>query len=74
MKLIITEKPSVAKSIASALSVTSRADGYFEGGGWFISWCIGHLMGLADAAVYDDLYKKWRYKEGPYFPRRTVTS
>ena len=42
-KLVICEKPSVAKSIASALGVTSRADGYFEGGGWLISWCIGHL-------------------------------
>ena len=48
-KLVICEKPSVAKSIASALGVTSRADGYFEGGGWLISWCIGHLVGLADA-------------------------
>ena len=47
-KLVICEKPSVAKSIASALGVTSRADGYFEGGGWLISWCIGHLVGLAD--------------------------
>ena len=51
-KLVICEKPSVAKSIASALGVTSRADGYFEGGGWLISWCIGHLVGLADAAAY----------------------
>ena len=56
-KLVICEKPSVAKSIASALGVTSRADGYFEGGGWLISWCIGHLVGLADAAAYDDRYK-----------------
>ena len=40
MKLVICEKPSVSKSIASALGVTSRADGYFEGGGWLISWCI----------------------------------
>ena len=55
-KLVICEKPSVAKSIASALGVTSRADGYFEGGGWLISWCIGHLVGLADAAAYDDRY------------------
>ena len=68
MKLIITEKPSVAKSIASALGVTSRADGYFEGGGWLISWCIGHLVGLADAAAYDDRYKKWRYEELPILP------
>ena len=68
MKLIITEKPSVAKSIASALGVTSRADDYFEGGGWLISWCIGHLVGLADAAAYDDRYKKWRYEDLPILP------
>ena len=68
MKLIITEKPSVAKSIASALGVTSRADGYFEGGDWLISWCIGHLVGLADAAAYDDRYKKWRYEDLPILP------
>ena len=68
MTLIITEKPSVAKSIALALGVTSRANGYFEGGGWLISWCIGHLMGLADAATYDDRYKKWRYEDLPILP------
>ena len=65
---MICEKPSVAKSIASALGVTSRADGYFEGGGWLISWCIGHLVGLADAAAYDDRYKKWRYEDLPILP------
>ena len=68
MQLVICEKPSVAKSIASALGVTSRADGYFEGGGWLISWCIGHLVGLADAAAYDDRYKKWRYEDLPILP------
>lgn len=67
-KLVICEKPSAAKSIASALGVTSRADGYFEGGGWLISWCIGHLVGLADAAAYDDRYKKWRYEDLPILP------
>ena len=67
-KLVICEKPSVTKSIASALGVTSRADGYFEGGGWLISWCIGHLVGLADAAAYDDRYKKWRYEDLPILP------
>ena len=68
MKLVICEKPSVAKSIASALGVTSRADGYFEGNGYLISWCIGHLVGLADAAAYDDRYKKWRYEDLPILP------
>ena len=68
MQLIITEKPSVAKSIASALGVTSRADGYFEGNGYLVSWCIGHLVGLAEAAAYDDRYKKWRYEDLPILP------
>ena len=68
MKLVVCEKPSVAKSIASALGVTSRADGYFEGNGYLISWCIGHLVGLADAAAYDDRYKKWRYEDLPILP------
>ena len=68
MRLVICEKPSVAKSIASALGVTSRADGYFEGDGYLISWCIGHLVGLADAATYDDRYKKWRYEDLPILP------
>ena len=68
MKLVVCEKPSVAKSIASALGVTSRANGHFEGGGWLISWCIGHLVGLADAAAYDDRYKKWRYADLPILP------
>ena len=68
MKLVVCEKPSVAKSIASALGVTSRADGYFEGNGYLVSWCIGHLVGLADAADYDDRYKKWRYEDLPILP------
>ena len=67
-KLVICENPSVAKSITSALGVTSRADGYFEGNGYLISWCIGHLVGLADAAAYDDRYKKWRYEDLPILP------
>ncbi len=67
-KLVICEKPSVAKSIASALGVTSRADGYFEGNGYLVSWCIGHLVGLADASAYDDRYKKWRYEDLPILP------
>ncbi len=68
MNLVICEKPSTAKTIASALGITSRADGYFEGGGWLISWCIGHLVGLVDAAAYDDRYKKWRYEDLPILP------
>ena len=68
MKLIICEKPSVAKSIASALGVTSRADGCFEGKGYLVSWCVGHLVSPMDAAGYDPNYKKWRYDDLPILP------
>lgn len=67
-KLVICEKPSVAKSIASALGVTSRADGFYEGNGYLVSWCIGHLVGLADAAAYNENFKKWRYDDLPILP------
>ena len=59
MKLVIAEKPSVAISIASALGVRGKQDGYQEGNGYVVSWCFGHLAGLADAAVYDPKYARW---------------
>lgn len=68
MKLIIAEKPSVAKSIASALGVTSGADGFYEGSGWIVSWCVGHLVSPMDAASYDQRFKKWRYENLPILP------
>ena len=68
MKLIIAEKPSVAKSIASALGATSRADGFYEGNGLIVSWCVGHLVSPMDAASYDERYKKWRYDDLPILP------
>jgi len=68
MKLIIAEKPSVAKSIASALGVTSGADGSFQGNGYIVSWCVGHLVSPMDAAGYDESYKKWRYDDLPILP------
>ena len=68
MKLVIAEKPSVAKSIALALSATSRADGFYEGNGLIVSWCVGHLVSPMDAASYDERYKKWRYDDLPILP------
>lgn len=68
MKLIIAEKPSVAKSIASALGATSRADGFYEGNGLIVSWCVGHLVSPMDAASYDERFKKWRYDDLPILP------
>ena len=68
MKLVIAEKPSVAKSIASALGAASRADGFYEGNSLIVSWCVGHLVSPMDAASYDERYKKWRYDDLPILP------
>ena len=67
-KLIIAEKPSVAKSIASALGAKSRADGFYEGSGLLVSWCVGHLVSPMDAGGYDERFKKWRYDDLPILP------
>lgn len=68
MKLIIAEKPSVAKSIASALGASSKADGFYEGSGLLVSWCVGHLVSPLDAGGYDERFKKWRYDDLPILP------
>jgi len=52
-RLVITEKPSVAMSISKVLGASTRKEGHMEGGGWLVSWCVGHLAELADAEVYD---------------------
>ena len=62
-KLVIAEKPSVAQSLAAVIGATVRKDGYLEGNGWRVSWCVGHLAGLADADSYDPKYAKWRYDD-----------
>ena len=67
-KLIIAEKPSVAKSIASALGASSRAEGFYEGNGLLVSWCVGHLVSPMDAGGYDERFKKWRYDDLPILP------
>ena len=68
MQLVIAEKPSVAASIAAALGVKEKKDGYIEGGGYLISWCVGHLVELAEAAAYGEQYKKWSYDSLPILP------
>ncbi len=68
MILVITEKPSVAQSIAKVLGATSRRDGYLEGNNYIVSWCVGHLVELADASSYDERYAKWRYEDLPIVP------
>lgn len=68
MQLVIAEKPSVAQSIAKILGAASRKDGYTEGNGYIVSWCVGHLVELAAADSYDEKYAKWRYEDLPILP------
>ena len=68
MRLVITEKPSVAKSISAVLGAKERRDGYLEGNGYLISWCFGHLAELASADVYDEAYGKWSREQLPIIP------
>ena len=68
MKLVLAEKPSVAQSIAKVLGATKREDGYIEGNGYIVSWCVGHLVELAEPEVYDEKYSKWTYNDLPIFP------
>ena len=68
MKLVIAEKPSVAKSIAAVLGANSRKDGYLEGSGFLVSWCVGHLVELAAASAYGENYAKWALADLPILP------
>ena len=68
MKLIIAEKPSVAFAIAKALDVKGSKDGYIENKDFIISWCVGHLVALAEPSVYDEKYAKWNYADLPIIP------
>lgn len=68
MKLVIAEKPSVAMSLAAVLGATERKDGYLEGSGCLVSWCVGHLLELAQPEAYKEQYAKWRYEDLPILP------
>ena len=68
-KLIITEKNSVAQNIAEALGITEKKNGYMEGNGFLISWCVGHLVELAEPASYGEAYQKWTYESLPILPK-----
>ena len=61
MKLVIAEKPSVAKSIAAVLGAKTSKDGFVEGNGYIVSWCVGHLVGLYNPEEYDEKYKKYSF-------------
>ena len=67
-KLVIAEKPSVAQSIAKVIGADKREDGYLEGNGYLVSWCVGHLVELAPPEAYDEKYEKWRYSDLPILP------
>ena len=67
-QLVIAEKPSVARSIAGVIGATEKHDGYLQGNGYLVSWCIGHLVSFADAGRYDERFKKWRYEDLPILP------
>ncbi|MEK4252755.1 type IA DNA topoisomerase [Ureibacillus sp. FSL K6-2830] len=70
MKLILTEKPSVAKNIADALNIKTKKEGYFEGNGYIITWAFGHLLELYDAKDYDPKMTKWRMEYFPFIPQK----
>ena len=67
MKLVIAEKPSVARS-AAVIGATDRQEGYLQGNGYLVSWCIGHLVSFADAGMYNKRFRKWRYEDLPIIP------
>jgi DNA topoisomerase-3 len=73
MKLIITEKPSVARDIAKVLKITQKRDGYFESDSFWISWAFGHLIRLADPPAYNPTFEKWSLEDLPIIPTEFIT-
>ena len=69
VQLVIAEKPSVARSIAAVIGATEKQTGYWQGGGYLVSWCIGHLVSFAEAGQYDEKYCKWKYEDLPILPQ-----
>ena len=69
VQLVIAEKPSVARSIATVIGADEKQNGYWQGGGYLVSWCIGHLVSFAEADQYDEKYCKWRYDDLPILPQ-----
>lgn len=72
MKLVIAEKPSVGMALAKALGVTGKKNGYVEGDDYIVSWCVGHLVGLANADSYDEKYRKWNIEDLPIIPENWI--
>ena len=69
VQLVIAEKPSVARSIAAVIGADEKQNGYWQGGGYLVSWCIGHLVSFAEAGQYDEKYCKWKYEDLPILPQ-----
>ena len=69
-QLVIAEKPSVARSIAAVIGADEKQNGYWQGGGYLVSWCIGHLVELAPPNVYDAKYVKWSIADLPILPEK----
>ncbi len=69
MQFVVTEKNSVARSIAAVLGASQKQKGYLEGNGYWVSWCVGHLVELAAPSEYDEKYAKWRAEDLPIFPK-----
>lgn len=67
--LVIAEKPSVAISIAKVIGATKKKDGYYEGNGYKVSWCVGHLIQMANPDAYDEKYAKWNISDLPIIPK-----
>ncbi len=70
MQLVIAEKPSVARSIAEVIGASEISDGYMEGNGYIVSWCVGHLVELAQPESYGEQWKKWTYESLPVKPEK----
>ena len=68
MKLVLAEKPSVAMSLSKVTGSNQRGDGYMEGNGYLVSWCVGHLVELSQPEAYDEKYAKWKYDDLPILP------
>ncbi|WP_025194984.1 DNA topoisomerase 3 [Streptococcus agalactiae] len=68
--LVIAEKPSVAISIAKVIGATKKKDGYYEGNGYKVSWCVGHLIQMANPDAYDEKYAKWNISDLPIIPKK----
>lgn len=69
MELVIAEKPSVALSIAKVIGAKNKKDGYYEGNGYIVSWCVGHLIQMANPDSYDEKYAKWNIDDLPIIPK-----